>query len=54
MTGTSPISHPVFSRSAVISWGKSIGISPDDALNFMQSEGVVIVDENVVPRKVIP
>lgn len=38
-------SRPVFSREAIISWGKSIGISPDDALNFMKSEGVVIVDD---------
>jgi hypothetical protein len=38
-------SRPVFSREAIISWGKSIGISPDNALNFMKSEGVVIVDD---------
>ena len=37
--------RPVFSRGAIISWGKSIGISPDNALNFMKSEGVVIVDD---------
>jgi hypothetical protein len=52
---SSPItSRRVFSRGAIVSWGKSIGISPDDALNFMQSEGVVITDDNDIPSKVTP
>ena len=38
------INRPVFSRGAVISWGRSIGLTPEIALGFMQSEGVVLID----------
>jgi hypothetical protein len=44
MTKTSDGNRVFFSRGAIISWGKSIGLTPQDALAFMQSEGVIIVD----------
>jgi len=51
MTETSDRIYVVFSRNAIISWGKSIGLTPQDALAFMQSEGVIIVDNEPAKRR---
>lgn len=36
--------RPVFSRGAVISWARSIGIPDNTALEFMRQEGALIID----------
>jgi hypothetical protein len=38
--------RPVFSRGAVLSYGRSIGVSDTVFLKFMQEEGVIVVDDN--------
>ena len=47
MTSTTD-GRPIFSRGAVISWGRSIGIPDTTALKFMRQEGVIITDDDKV------
>lgn len=38
--------RPIFSRGAVLSYGRSIGVSDTVFLKFMQEEGAIIVDDD--------
>jgi hypothetical protein len=38
--------RPIFSRGAVLSYGRSIGVSDAVFLKFMQEEGAIIVDDD--------
>jgi len=44
--------HPVFSRGAVIAWGRSIGIPDATALEFIKQEGAIVTDETKQPAPV--
>jgi len=48
MTGTSPSNPPVFNRSTIEAWGRSIGIAPEIAVAFMEREGVHVVNAHEV------
>jgi len=45
MITTTTDGRPVFSRGAVISWARSIGISDATAIRFMKGEGAIIIDD---------
>jgi hypothetical protein len=41
---TSRDSRPVFSKGAIIAWGRSIGVPDAIALEFFRQEGAIIKD----------
>jgi hypothetical protein len=46
-------SRPVFHRSAVLNWGRGLGLKDDIALKFIESEGAIIIDDSQ-PRNLVP
>jgi len=50
LTATTQDGRPVFSRGAVIAWGRSIGIPDNTALEFMRQEGAIIVEDGKPSR----
>jgi len=42
--------RPVFHKGAVIAWARSIGISDNTALSFMQKAGALVIDDTQTAR----
>jgi len=43
--------RPIFHKGAVIAWARSIGISDNVALSFMQKAGALVIEDNTQTAK---